>query len=188
MMQLKHVDDLTIRDNYMVLTNKTYDIMNKNYHLSINTLTEDDIISGMSYQFLDTLDLKLETSISKIDRLKQNIDSKEITFNLMFEIFEDSRIFSIGQGQLESIINSMNKHSYAFYPYNTFDEFVKFNGLRFYITKDQLSFIIDNENSNVCEIIIQIYNKFKDREYVYLDDFIQYLYQKLNIIKKEVKK
>ena len=63
MMQLQYVDDLTIRDNYMLLTNETYKIMNRNYHLSINTLTEDDIISGMSYYFLDTLDFKLETLI-----------------------------------------------------------------------------------------------------------------------------
>lgn len=188
MMKLQHVDDLTIRDNFVTLTNKSYELMNRNYHLSINTLTEDDIISGMSYEFLDTLDFKLETLITKIERLKQNIDSKELTFNLMYEILEDSRIFSISQGKLESIINSMNKGSYAFYPYNTFEEFVKFNGLRFYIARDQLNIIIDNYNSNVIDIVIQIYNKFKSKEYAYLDEFIQYLYQRLNIIKKEVKK
>lgn len=188
MMQLQYVDNLTIRDNYMLLTNKTYQIMNRDFQLSINTLTEDDIISGMSYEFLDTLDFKLGTLISKIDRLKLNLDSKEITFNLMFEIIEDSRIFSINQGKLESIINSMNKQSYAFYPYNTFDEFIKFNGLRFYIARDQLNILLDNNDSSVAEIIIQIYGKFRDKQYEYLDEFIQYLCQRLNIIKKEVKK
>ncbi len=74
------------------------------------------------------------------------------------------------------------------YEDNTFEEFVKFNGLRFYIARDQLNIIIDNYNSNVIDIIIQIYNKFKSKEYAYLDEFIQYLYQRLNIIKKEVKK
>ena len=172
-MQLQHVKDLTIKDNYVVLTTKSYEIMNSNYHLSINTLTEDDIISGMTYQFLDTLDLKIQTLISKMDRLKQNLNSKEITFNLMYEIFEDSRIFSISPGTLESIINSMNKKNYAFYPYNTFDEFIKFNGLKFYIVRNELNIIIDDEEPNVCDIVMQIYDKFKDKEYEYLDEFIK---------------
>ena len=107
---------------------------------------------------------------------------------ILFEIIEDSRIFSINQGKLESIINSMNKQSYAFYPYNTFDEFIKFNGLRFYIARDQLNILLDNNDSSVAEIIIQIYDKFRDKQYEYLDEFIQYLCQRLNIIKKEVKK
>jgi hypothetical protein len=82
----------------------------------------------------------------------------------------------------------MNKQSYAFYPYNTFDEFVKFNGLRFYIARDQLNILLDNNDSSVAEIIIQIYDKFRNKQYEYLDEFIQYLCQRLNIIKKEVKK
>lgn len=188
MMQLQYVDDLTIRDNYMLLTNSTYKIMNRNYHLSINTLTEDDIISGMSYYFLDTLDFKLETLISKIDRLKQNLDSKEITFNLMFEILEDSKIFSISQGKLENIINSMNKQSYAFYPYNTFDEFVKCNELKFMIARDEMNIIISDEQITTPEIIIKIYDKFKNQQYTYLDEFIIYLEKRLNIMKKEMKK
>lgn len=188
MMQLKYVEDLTLRDNYIVLTNKSQEIMNRNYQLSINTLTEDDIISGMSYQFLDTLDLKIHYIISKIDRLKQNIDSKELAFNLIYEILEDSKIFSISEGTLESIINQMNKSSYAFYPYNTFDEFVKCNDLKFYIAKDQLNILIDDENTTIFEKIIIIYEKFRDKEYMYLDEFIIYLIKRLNIIKKEVKK
>ena len=45
-----------------------------------------------------------------------------------------------------------------------------------------------DENTTIFEKIIKIYEKFRDKEYMYLDEFIIYLIKRLNIIKKEVKK
>jgi hypothetical protein len=154
--------------------------MNKNYQLNARLLTEDDTISGMGYQLLDILDLKIKTLIEKLNKVKQNIDSKELTFNLIYESLEDSRIFCIEQGIVESIINKYNKTSYAFFKSKTLKEFLQYNDLRFYIARDQFKILVNKSDSNILDLLVEIYEKFKNKDYEYLDEFIFYLKQRKN--------
>jgi hypothetical protein len=179
-MELVYTDDLDVRYNYAILTNKTYQYMNKNYQLNARLLTEDDTISGMGYQLLDIMDIKLKTLIEKISKLKQNIDSKELTFSLIYESLEDSKIFCIEQGVIENIINRFNKTSYAFFESKTLREFLKYNDLKFYIARDNFKILINNSDSKTLDLFIDIYEKFKEKDYEYLDEFIFYIKERKN--------
>ena len=185
-MQLVYTDDLDVRYNYAILTNKTYEYMNKNYQLNARLLTEDDTISGMGYQLLDILDIKLKTLIEKINSLKLNVNSKELVFNLIYESLENSKIFCIEQGTVESIINKLNKTSYAFFKSKTLKEFLQYNDLKFYIARDDFKIIVNKSDSKTLDIFIEIYEKFKDKEYECLDEFIYYINERKNqIIKRK---
>lgn len=185
-MQLIHIDDINETYNFVILSANTINFMNENYYLSARMMTEDDTISAMGYQILDTIDIKLKNIIEKIDKLKQNINSKELTFKIFYDSFEESNIFVIKQGIVESIINRLNKSSYAFYPCKTFDEFLKYNELKFLISKDDLLKLINSDNSNTNDLLIEIYHKFKNKDYEYFDEFIQYIKQRKNkIIKRK---
>lgn len=185
-MQIVYTDDLDEKYNYAILTNKTYEYMKRNYQLNARLLTEDDTISGMGYQLLDIYDLKLKTLIDRLNKNNQNIDSKELTFNLLYESLKDSKIFCINQGKVEDIINRLNKTSYAFFKSKTLREFLNYNDLKFYIAKDDFAIIVNNNDSNTLDIFIEIYNKFKNRDYEYLDEFIYYIKTRKNqIIKRK---
>jgi hypothetical protein len=163
--------------------------MNKNFQLNARLLTEDDTISGMGYQLLDILDLKIKTLIEKLNEFKLNIDTKDITFNLIYESLENSRIFCIEQGKIESIINKLNKTSYAFFKSKTLKDFLDYNDLKFYICRDDFKLLVNHGDSKTLDMIVEIYEKFKNKEYEYLDEFIFYLKNRKNqMIKKEVKK
>ena len=185
-MQLVYTDDLDERYNYAILTNKTYEYMNKNYQLNARLLTEDDTLSGMGYQLLDIYDLKLKNLIEKISNFNLNIDSKELVFNLLYESLEDSKIFCIEQGVVEKIINNLNKTSYAFFKSKTLKEFLNYNDLKFYIARDQFKILINHKDSKTLDMFEEIYEKFKNKEYEYLDEFIYYLKLRKNqIIKRK---
>ena len=179
-MQLIYTDDLNERHNYAILTNKTCEYMNTNYHLNARMLTEDDTISGMGYQLLDILDLKIKTLIDKINRLNINSFSKDLTFSLIYESLENSKIFCIEQGKIEEIINRLNRTSYAFFKSKTLKEFLNYNDLRFSIARDEFKLLVNSEDSNTLDLIIELYEKFKNKDYEYLDEFIYYLKQRKN--------
>lgn len=185
-MQLIHIDEINETYNFVILSNKTINFINEHYYLSARMMSNDDTISAMGYQILDTIDIKLKDLIDKIDKLKQNLNSKELVFKIFYDHLEESNIFAIKQGIVESIINRLNKSSYAFYPCKTFQEFLKYNELKFHITKDDLIRLINSDNSNTNDLLIEIYNKFKNKEYEYLDEFIHYAKQRKNkIIKRK---
>lgn len=185
-MQIVYTDDLDEKYNYAILTNKTYEYMKRNYQLNARLLTDDDTISGMGYHLLDILDLKLKTLIDKLNNMKQNINSKEFAFNLFYESLKDSKIFCIEQGKIESIINRLNRTSYAFYKSKTLREFLDHNDLKFYIAKDDFARIINNSDSKTLDIFIEIYEKYKNKDYEFLDEFIYYIKLKENqIIKRK---
>ena len=179
-MQLIYIDDLDDRYNYAILTNKTHEHMNRNYHLNARLLTEDDTISGMGYQLLDILDIKIKTLIEKLNRLKIDIDSKELTFSLIYESLENSTIFCIEQGKIEDIINRLNRTSYAFFESKTLKEFLNHNDLKFSIARDEFRLLVNKQDSNTLDLFIDLYEKFKNKEYEYLDEFIYYLKQRKN--------
>ena len=141
-MQLIYIDDLDDRYNYAILTNKTREHMNRNYHLNARLLTEDDTISGMGYQLLDILDIKIKTLIEKINRL--------------------------------------NRTSYAFFESKTLKEFLNHNDLKFSIARDEFRLLVNKQDSNTLDLFIDLYEKFKNKEYEYLDEFIYYLKQRKN--------
>ena len=185
-MQLIYTDDLNERHNYAILTNKTCEYMNLNYHLNARMLTEDDTISGMGYQLLDILDLKIKTLIDKINKLNVNSFSKDLTFSLIYESLECSRIFCIEQGKIEEIINRLNRTSYEFFKSKTLKEFLNYNDLRFSIARDEFKLLVNSGYSNTLDLIVELYEKFKNKDYEYLDEFIFYLKQRKNqIIKRK---
>lgn len=179
-MQIVYTDDLDEKYNYAILTNKTYEYMKRNYQLNARLLTEDDTISGMGYQLLDIFDIKIKTLIDKLNNIKQNIDSKEVTFSLIYESLDNSKILCIEQGKIEGIINRLNKTSYAFYKSKTLRDFLDYNDLKFYIAKDDFAMVINNEDSKTLDLFIEIYEKFKNKEYEYLDEFIYYIKTRKN--------
>ena len=87
--------------------------------------------------------------------------------------------------------NTFSPNAFDFYPYvvGTNNEMSLYQtayvNSRWYKNRTTNGFLLDNNDSSVAEIIIQIYDKFRDKQYEYLDEFIQYLCQRLNIIKKE---
>ena len=185
-MQIIYTDNLDERYNFAILTNKTCEYMNSNYHLNARLLTEDDTISGMGYQLLDTMDLKIKTLIEKINKLNINSFSKELTFSLIYESLEYSKIFCIEQGKIESIINRLNRTSYAFFESRTLKEFLNYNDLKFSIARDDFSLLVNSGDSNTLDLFVELYEKFKNKDYEYLDEFIFYLKQRKNqIIKRK---
>lgn len=180
-----HIDDINENYNFMILSNQSYRLLSEKYELTTNMLEEADFISGMGYNLLETIDQELKNIIYKINKLKQNLDSKELAFMLMFDSFNESKLFAINKGEIESIINRYNKSSYAFYCYKNLKEFIKYNNLYVSFKKENLLRII-SDTENVNKLIIELYSKFKNKEYEYLDEFIIYIKNRLNeIIKRK---
>ena len=176
------LDNIDKTYNYLILSEKTQKIFDKNYELNINMLESEDIISGMGYNLFEIIELKLKNIIYRIYRLKQNLDSKELAFMLMYESLENSTIYAIKQGEIESIINRYNKKSYAFFPCKTLHEFIKYNNLCLYFTKENLNLILGENN----EIIINIYEKFKIKNHELLEEYIEYSKNRINkLIKRK---
>ena len=71
-----HIDDINENYNFMILSNQSYRLLSEKYELTTNMLEEADFISGMGYNLLETIDQELKNIIYKINKLKQNLDSK----------------------------------------------------------------------------------------------------------------
>ena len=178
-MNLIHIDDIDQSYNYAILRNDRQDFLNRNYILPFNILNDLEIISGMSYDLLDSIDYKIECLIKYIDSYIKGVDSKKIAFEMIFNFFENCNIYAIKEGIIESIINTLNKSSYAFYPCNCFSEFIKNNNISFNLKNENIELLIC-DNTNVNEIIVKLYKKFKDKKYKYLDEFIIYTKYRFN--------
>lgn len=188
-MKTLNINDINSNINYAILRNDRQTYLNKHYMLPFNMLCDLEIISGVSFELLNSLDYKLKCLINYIEVLLKDRDPKQTAFEMLFNFFEGSIIYTIDRGVIENIINTQNKGSYAFYPYNDFSQFIKGNDLKFSLKKDDISLLVDEDN-NVNKIIIKIYEMLKDTDYKYLDEFIIYSKNKINqtILKKEVKK
>ena len=187
-MKIININDINFKKNYAILRNDRQDYMTRHYELPFNMMCDLEIISGVSYELLDSIDYKLKCTINYIETLLKGYDSKKLAFEMLFNFFENSVIYVIDEGVIENIINTKNKGCYSFYPYNDFSQFIKGNELNFSLKKEDINLLID-EDCNVNKIINKLYDILKNKEYEYLDEFI--IYSKIRfreIIKKEVKK
>ena len=188
-MKTVHIDEINKNTNYAILRNDRETYLKNHYALSFNMLCDLEIISGISFELLDTIDYKLDCLINYIELLLKQKDSKDTACEILFNFFESSIIYTIDKGVIEHIINTQNKGSYAFFPYNDFNQFIKGNDLKFSIKKEDIN-PLRYEDNNVNKIIIKIYETLKEKDYKYLDEFIIYSKNKFKqtILKKEVKK